>query len=162
MSEPRSEMKSCVPRFAKLSIPREFIGAVIGPGGKVIQEMQRTYNSTITIEEAGDFGVISVFSLNKSDIDAVIYKIRRITAVPVVGDVYQGIVKSILAFGAFVEILPGKDGLLHISEIDHKHVNDAAEYFKIGDNVEVKLIEIDSKTGKMKLSRKALLPKENK
>lgn len=160
ITESREEMKPNVPRFAKTKIPREFIGAIIGPGGKVIQEMQRTFNATITIEEVGDFGSISVFAHNKSDIDAVVNRIKQITAVPVVGETYEGTIKSILAFGAFVEILPGKEGLLHISEIDWKHVKDASEYFKTGDKVEVKLIEIDNKSGKMKLSRKVLLPKE--
>lgn len=159
IQEPRSDFKPQVPRFAKLSIPREFIGAVIGPGGKHIQELQRATNSTIVIQEVGDFGMIDVFALNRSDIDAVLQRIKLITAVPEIGEVYDGIIKSILDFGVFVEILPGKEGLLHISEIDWKHVKDAKEYFKQGDQVQVKLIDIDSKTGKMKLSRKVLLPR---
>ncbi len=156
---PREDYKPQVPRFAKLSIPREFIGAIIGPGGKHIQELQRATNSTIVIQEVGDFGMIDVFALNREDIDTVLQRIKLITAVPEIGEVYEGVVKSILDFGVFVEILPGKEGLLHISEIDWKHVKDAKEYFKQGDQVTVKLIDIDSKTGKMKLSRKVLLPK---
>jgi len=159
IQEPRADYKPQVPRFAKVSIPREFIGAVIGPGGKHIQELQRATNSTIVIQEVGDFGMIDVFALNRSDIDAVLLRIKMITAVPEIGEVYEGIIKSILDFGVFVEVLPGKEGLLHISEIDWKHVKDAKEYFKQGDQVKVKLIDIDSKTGKMKLSRKVLLPK---
>jgi polyribonucleotide nucleotidyltransferase len=159
IQEPREDYKPQVPRFAKLSIPREFIGAVIGPGGKHIQELQRATNSTIVIQEVGDFGMIDVFALNRDDIDAVVQRIKMITAVPEIGGVYDGIVKSILDFGVFVEILPGKEGLLHISEIDWKHVKDAKEYFKQGDQVKVKLIDIDSKTGKLKLSRKVLLPR---
>jgi polyribonucleotide nucleotidyltransferase len=159
IQEPRADYKPQVPRFAKVSIPREFIGAVIGPGGKHIQELQRATNSTIVIQEVGDFGMIDVFALNVKDIEAVLNRIKMITAIPEIGEVYEGIVKSILDFGVFVEILPGKEGLLHISEIDWKHVKDAKEYFKQGDQVSVKLIDIDSKTGKMKLSRKVMLPK---
>jgi len=159
ISQPREDFKPQVPRFAKLTIPREFIGAVIGPGGKHIQELQRATNSTIVIQEVGDFGMIDVFALNVDDIDAVVRRIKLITAVPEIGHVYDGLVKSILDFGVFVEILPGKEGLLHISEIDWKHVKDAKEYFNTGDEVKVKLIDIDSKSGKMKLSRKVLLPK---
>jgi polyribonucleotide nucleotidyltransferase len=157
--EPRHDFKPHVPRFAKITIPREFIGAVIGPGGKHIQELQKATNSTIVIQEVNDFGVVDVFAPNVDDIQAVIQRIKQITTVPEIGEVYDGTVKSILDFGAFIEILPGKEGLLHISEIDWKHVKDASEYLKQGDVVKVKLIDIDSKTGKMKLSRKVLLPK---
>ncbi len=159
ISEPREDYKPQVPRFAKVSIPREFIGAVIGPGGKHIQDLQRATNSTIVIQEVGDFGVVEVFAPNKSDIETVLLRLKMITAVPEIGEVYEGTVKSILDFGVFVEILPGKEGLLHISEIDWKHVKDAKEYFKTGDEVKVKLLDIDSKTGKMKLSRKVLIPR---
>lgn len=159
ISQPREDYKPQVPRCAKISIPREFIGAVIGPGGKHIQELQRSTNSTIVIQEVGDFGVVDVFAVNKSDLDTVLTRIKMITAVPEIGEVYEGTVKSILDFGVFLEILPGKEGLLHISEIDWKHVKDAKEYFKQGDVVKVKLVDIDSKTGKMKLSRKVLLPR---
>jgi polyribonucleotide nucleotidyltransferase len=159
ITEPRPEFKPQVPRFAKISISREFIGAIIGPGGKHIQELQRETNSTIVVQEVGDFGVVEVFAPDKNNIETVLNRIRLITAVPEIGEVYEGTVKSILDFGAFVEIIPGKEGLLHISEIDWKHVKDAKEYFNTGDKVSVKLMDIDSKTGKMKLSRKVLLPK---
>jgi len=162
ISEPREDYKPQVPRFAKLTIPREFIGAVIGPGGKHIQELQRATSSTIAIHEVGEFGVIEVFAPNKDDIDTVLLRLKMITTVPEVGEIYDGTVKSILDFGVFVEILPGKEGLLHISEIDWKHVKDAKEYFKQGDEVKVKLLEVDSKTGKMKLSRKVLLPRPDR
>jgi len=159
ISEPREDYKPFVPRIIKITIPREFIGAVIGPGGKIIQEMQRETNTIITITEEGEFGIVDIASADKASIDKVIEKIRLITAVPEVGEIYKGMVKSILDFGAFVEILPGKDGLLHISEIDHKRLNTVTEVLQVGDMVEVKLLEIDGKSGKLKLSRKALLPK---
>jgi polyribonucleotide nucleotidyltransferase len=156
---PREDYKPHVPRIVKLTIPKEFIGAVIGPGGKVIQEMQRETNSTIVIEEVGEFGIIDIVSNNLEDIEAVKMRIKRIVAVPEIGEIYHGTVKNIQAFGAFVEVMPGKDGLLHISEIDWTRLKDVESVLKVGDKIDVKLIEIDSKTGKMKLSRKALLPK---
>lgn len=159
ISKPREDYKPHVPRIVKMTIPKEFIGAVIGPGGKVIQEMQRETNSTIVIEEVGDFGIIDIVSNNKESINAVMDRIKRIVAIPEIGTVYHGVVKNITTFGAFVEILPGKDGLLHISEIDHKRLKDVESVLKVGDEIDVKLIEIDSKTGKLKLSRKVLLPK---
>lgn len=159
ISQPREDYKPHVPRIVKMTIPKEFIGAVIGPGGKVIQEMQRETGSTIVIEEVGEFGVIDIVSNNKEAIDAVMQKIKRIVAIPEIGTVYHGVVKNITTFGAFVEILPGKDGLLHISEIDHKRLKDVESALKVGQEIDVKLIEIDSKTGKLKLSRKVLLPK---
>lgn len=159
ITKPREDYKPHVPRIVKMTIPKEFIGAVIGPGGKVIQEMQRETNSTIVIEEVGEFGIIDIVSSNKESIDAVKEKIRRIVAVPEIGEVYKGVVKNIQPFGAFVEILPGKDGLLHISEIDWKHLKTVESVLKVGDEIEVKLIDVDSKTGKLKLSRKVLLPK---
>ncbi|MDP4290935.1 MAG: polyribonucleotide nucleotidyltransferase [Bacteroidota bacterium] len=159
ISEPRADYKPHVPRIVKVIIPREFIGAVIGPGGKVIQEMQRETNSTIVIEEVGDFGIIDIVSNNKESVEDVKERIKKIVAIPEIGEVYHGTVKNITTFGAFVEILPGKDGLLHISEIDWTRVKDVESVLKVGDKIDVKLIEIDSKTGKLKLSRKALLPK---
>ena len=159
ISEPREDYKPHVPRIVKVIIPREFIGAVIGPGGKVIQEMQRETGSTIVIEEVGDFGIIDIVSSNKESIDAVKERIKRIVAIPEIGEVYRGTVKNITAFGAFVEILPGKDGLLHISEIDWTRLKDVESVLKVGDVIDVKLIEVDSKTGKLKLSRKVLLPR---
>ncbi len=159
ITEPREDYKPHVPRIVKITIPREFIGAVIGPGGKIIQEMQRETGATIVIEEVGEFGVIDIVSNNKASIDAVKEKIKRIVSVPEVGDVYHGTVKTITAFGAFVEILPGKDGLLHISEIEWSRLKDVESVLKVGDKIDVKLIEVDPKTGKLKLSRKVLLPR---
>lgn len=158
IAEPRTDYKPFVPRIEKMMIPKEFIGAVIGPGGKIIQEIQASTNTTIIIEEVGEFGIIDIFSSNKEDIDAAKARIKGITAVPEVGEIYTGEVKNIQPFGAFVEILPGKDGLLHISEIDWKRINDVASVLKIGDKVTVKLIEVD-KNGKLRLSKKALMPK---
>ena len=158
ISTPREDYKPHVPRIEKMTIPKEFIGAVIGPGGKIIQEMQKETNSTIIIEEVGDFGIIDIFSSNKASIEAAKERIKKIVAIPEVGEIYNGKVKSIVAFGAFVEILPGKEGLLHISEIDWKRVTDIEQYMKVGQMIDVKLIGVDTSTGKLKLSRKALLP----
>jgi polyribonucleotide nucleotidyltransferase len=158
ISAPREDYKPFVPRIEKMQVPKEFIGAIIGPGGKIIQEIQKDTGSTIIIEEVGEFGMIDIFSGNKDSIEAAKDRIKKIVAVPEVGDVYNGKVKSIVAFGAFIEILPGKEGLLHISEIDWKRVTDIEEYMKVGQMVDVKLIGIDNSTGKLKLSRKALLP----
>lgn len=159
ISEPRADFKPFVPRITQMKIPKEFIGAVIGPGGKVIQEMQRETGTTIVIEEVGEFGVIDIVATNAESRDKVVEKIKRICAVPEVGEIYKGKVKNITTFGAFVEILPGQDGLLHISEIDWKRLEKVEEVLKVGDEVEVKLIDIDPKTGKLKLSRKILIPK---
>jgi polyribonucleotide nucleotidyltransferase len=157
LSEPRPELKPHVPRLEQIVIEKDFIGAVIGPGGKVIQEIQKLTNSTITITEVGEKGFVDVFAANKDDIQAAIARIKAIVAVPEVGMVYKGKVVSILEFGAFVEILPGKDGLLHISEIAYERVNRVEDFYKEGDELEVKLIEIE-KNGKLRLSRRALLP----
>jgi len=162
ISEPREEYKPHVPRIEKMTISKEFIGAVIGPGGKVIQGIQKETGSVIVITEVGEFGIIDIVSENKESIDAAKAYIRRIVAVPEIGEIYKGKVKNIQSFGAFVEVMPDKDGLLHISEWDWTRTADMNTVVKIGDEVEVKLIEIDSKTGKMKLSRKALLPKPDK
>jgi polyribonucleotide nucleotidyltransferase len=159
ITTPREDYKPHVPRIVKMTIPREYIGAVIGPGGKIIQEMQRETKSTIVIEEVGEYGIIDIVSNNKASIDAVMDKIKKIVAVPELGEVYSGVVKNITNFGAFVEILPGKDGLLHISEIDWTRLKDVESALKVGDKIDVKLIEIDAKTGKLKLSRKVLLPR---
>lgn len=164
IAEPNADYKPHVPRIIQIEIPKEFIGAIIGPGGKIIQEMQKETNTVITIEEDEDkgVGVVSVASSNKEDIDAAMNRIKGIVAVPEVGETYTGKVKSIVSFGAFVEVLPGKDGLLHISEIDHKRIENVEDVLKQGDEVTVKLIGIDPKNGKMKLSRKVLLPKPEK
>lgn len=155
----REDYKPFVPRIVQIQIPREFIGAVIGQGGKVIQEMQRETNTVINIEEVGEFGIIDIASPDKASIDAALARIKAITAVPEVGEVYEGPVKSILDFGAFIEILPGKDGLMHISEYDWKRVEKLDDHIKVGDVLQVKLIGTEEKTGKLKLSRRALLPK---
>lgn len=160
IAAPREDYKPHVPRMVQITIPKEFIGAVIGPGGKVIQEMQKETGTTITITEEGEVGKVDVFGANKEGVDAAIAKIKGITAVPEVGTIYQGKVKSVVAFGAFVEILPGKDGLLHISEIAHRRFETMEETgIKEGDMMEVKLIGVDPKNGKLKLSRKALIEK---
>ncbi len=158
ISEPRAEYKPNVPRIVQITIPGEFIGAVIGTGGKVIQEIQKTTGTTITITEEGDKGIIDIFGENKESMDAALARIKAITTVPEEGEVYHGKVVSILEFGAFVEILPGKEGLLHISEIDYKKTEKVEDVLHVGDEVDVKLLEIDQKTGKMRLSRKALMP----
>lgn len=162
ITEPRADYKPHAPRAVKMTIPKDFIGAVIGPGGKVIQEMQRETGATISIEEVDGMGIIDILAVNKEAIDAVVAKIKGITAVPEVGEIYKGKVKSIMPFGAFVEIMPGKDGLLHISEIEHRRLEKVEDALKEGQEVEVKLIELDKKTGKLKLSRKVLLPKPEK
>jgi polyribonucleotide nucleotidyltransferase len=157
--EPRSEVKPHAPRMIKMFIDREFIGAVIGPGGKVIQEMQRETGTTINIEEKNNMGEVSVFGTNKEGVQRAEQWIKGIVAVPVVGDVYEATVKSIMPFGAFVEFLPGKQGLVHISEVSWKRLETLEGILKDGDKVKVKLIGTDPKSGKFKLSRKVLLPK---
>ena len=158
ISEPRAEMKPQVPRIVAFEIPKEFIGAVIGPGGKIIQQMQEDTNTTITIDEVDGVGKVQVSAPNKDAIDAALAKIKAIVAIPEVGEVYEGTVRSIMPYGCFVEILPGKDGLLHISEIDWKRLETVEEAgIKEGDKIKVKLLEIDPKTGKYKLSRRVLL-----
>ncbi len=159
ITEPREDYKEFVPRIEKLTIPKEFIGAVIGPGGKIIQEMQRETGTTIVIEEKGEFGIIDIVSADKNSIEMAKARIRAIVAVPEVGEEYLGTVKSLQPFGAFVEILPGKDGLLHISEIEWRRLETMEGILNVGDKVKVKLIEVDAKTGKLRLSRKVLLPK---
>ncbi len=160
IAEPRTEMKPQVPRIVQLEIPKEFIGAVIGPGGKIIQQMQEETGATITIEETDGVGKVQVSAPNKDSIDAALGKIKAIVAVPEIGEVYEGTVRSIMPYGCFVEILPGKDGLLHISEIDWKRLETVEEAgIKEGDKIKVKLLEIDPKTGKYKLSRRVLLEK---
>ena len=159
MSEPRAELKPHVPRIVQIVIPGEFIGAVIGTGGKVIQEIQKTTGTTITITEQDGTGVVDIFGDNKDNMDAALAWIKGITTVPEAGTVYNGKVVSILEFGAFVQILPGKEGLLHISELDWKKVEKVEDVVNVGDMVEVKLLEMDPKNGKMRLSRKALIEK---
>ncbi len=160
LSEPRAEIKPHVPRIEAFDIPKEFIGAVIGPGGKIIQQMQEDTGSTITIDEADGVGHVQVSAPNKDSINAAIQKIRAIVAIPEVGEVYDGVVKSIMPYGCFVEIMPGKEGLLHISEIAWKRLETVEEAgIKEGDHIQVKLLEIDPKTGKYKLSHRVLVEK---
>ena len=158
ISAPREDYKDHAPRIVSLSIDKEFIGAVIGPGGKIIQEMQRETGASISIEEVGNKGIVEIFADNKAAIDAAVKRINAIAAKPDIGATYDGKVKSIMPFGAFVEIMPGKDGLLHISEISHERLETMDGVLKEGDKIQVKLLDID-KQGKMKLSRKALLPR---
>ncbi|MGX1751857.1 polyribonucleotide nucleotidyltransferase [Sphingobacterium sp. NPDC055346] len=158
ISAPREDYKPHAPRIIQILIDKEFIGAVIGPGGKIIQEMQRETGATISIEEVDNKGVVQIFADNKEAIDAALARIKAIVAKPEIGEIYEGKVKSIMPFGAFVEIMPGKDGLLHISEIDWKRLETMDGVFKEGDMVTVKLLDVD-KQGKMKLSRKVLLPR---
>ena len=160
IAEPRAELKPQVPRIEQFDIPKEFIGAVIGPGGKIIQQMQEETGATITIDEVDGKGTVQVSAPNKESIDAAIAKIKSIVAIPEVGEVYDGTVRSIMPYGCFVEIMPGKDGLLHISEIDWKRLESVEEAgIKEGDKIQVKLLDIDPKTGKYKLSHRVLMPK---
>ena len=163
ISEPREDLKPHAPRIEVVIIAKEFIGAVIGPGGKIIQAMQEETGTIITIEEIDGLGRVEVAANNKASIDAAIEKIKAIAAVPEVGEVYEGKIRSVMPYGAFVEFLPGKDGLLHISEIDWKRLETVEEAgLKEGDTIEVKLLDIDPKSGKFKLSRKVLLPRPDR
>jgi polyribonucleotide nucleotidyltransferase len=159
IASPRPEVKPHAPRMEKLFIDKEFIGAVIGPQGKVIQEIQRETGTTINIEEVGNYGEVSVFSPAKEGLEKAVGWIKGIVAVPEVGSVYEAKVKSVMPYGAFVEFLPGKQGLLHISEISYKRLESMDGVLSEGDSVKVKLIGVDNKTGKFKLSRKVLMAK---
>lgn len=159
IAEPRPDFKDNVPRLETMIIPKDMIGAVIGPGGKIIQKIQEETKTIIVIEEIDEKGVIQIAATNKDSILAAMAQLKAIVAVPEIGEIYKGKVKSIVAFGAFIEVIPGKDGLLHISEIDYERHETVDEVLKEGDIVEVKLIAIDEKTGKLKLSRRVLLPK---
>jgi polyribonucleotide nucleotidyltransferase len=159
MPEARSDVKPHAPRMVKLFIDKEFIGAVIGPGGKVIQEIQRETGTTINLEEINNMGEVSIFSTNKEGVEKAVAWVKGIVAVPQVGDVYEATVKSIMPFGAFVEFLPGKQGLVHISEVSWKRLETLEGVLREGDAIKVKLIGTDPKSGKFKLSRKVLIPK---
>jgi polyribonucleotide nucleotidyltransferase len=159
LAEPRADYKPHAPRIVTIRIPKEMIGAVIGPGGKIIQEIQATTGTIIAITEDGAYGIVDISADNKESIDKALERVNAIVAIPELGNIYVGKVKSIVPFGAFIEILPGKDGLLHISEFDWKRIEKPEDVLKEGDTLEVKLIEIDNRSGKLKLSRKALLPK---
>ncbi|UII31441.1 polyribonucleotide nucleotidyltransferase [Fulvivirga ulvae] len=162
IAQPNPDLKPSAPRSEVLTIEREMIGAVIGPGGKVIQEIQKETGATIVIEEVDNKGVVSVFAVDKNSMNEALKRIKAIVAVPEVGQVYDGKVKSIMPFGAFIEFMPGKDGLLHISEIKWERVENMEGILEVGEEVKVKLVEIDKKTGKFRLSRKVLLPKPEK
>ncbi len=159
IAEPRPDLKPHAPRIVQITIPKEMIGPLIGPGGKIVQEIQRETNTTIVIEEISEVGVVDIYGENKEAIDAALERVNEIVAMPEVGKTYKGVVKSIVPFGAFVEIMPGKEGLLHISEVAWKRLENLDGILKEGDEIEVKLIGQDEKNGKMKLSRKVLLPK---
>lgn len=162
ISEPRKEFKPNAPRYSILLIPKDLIGAVIGPGGKVVQEIQAETGATIVIEEVVDGGKVSIFSTEKESMDKAVEWVKNIVAVPEVGEIYDGIVKSIMSFGAIIEFMPGKEGLLHISEIKWERVESMDGILEIGEEVKIKLIDIDKKTGKYRLSRKALLKRPEK
>ena len=162
ISKSNEEMKPNAPRSSTVKIERDMIGALIGPGGKVVQEIQKETNTTIVIEEIDEKGIVNVFATDQEAMDGALRRIRAIVAVPEVGEVYDGVVKSIMPFGAFVEIMPGKDGLLHISEIKWERVEKVEDIMSVGEEIKVKLIEVDKKTGKYRLSRKALLPRPEK
>ncbi len=159
LSEPRSDLKPHAPRIEQVIIPKDMIGAVIGPGGKIVQDIQATTGATIVIDEADTYGIVDIFASNKEAIDKAKARVKEIIAVPEIGEIYKGKVKSIVDFGAFIEILPNTDGLLHISEIEWHRIKSVKDVLKVGQEVEVKLIDIDQKTGKLKLSRKVLLEK---
>ncbi len=157
--EPRVDYKPNVPRIEVIQIPKDMIGAVIGPGGKIIQAIQEETETVIVIEENDDFGLVEISGAGLEPLEKAKARVKAIVAIPEVGEVYTGKVKSVVSFGAFIEILPGKEALLHVSEMDWNRVESAEEFTKVGEMIEVKLIGVDEKTGKLKLSRKALLPK---
>ncbi|MDA3781346.1 MAG: polyribonucleotide nucleotidyltransferase [Bacteroidales bacterium] len=160
LSEPREDLKENAPRMIQRTVPKDMIGAIIGPGGKIIQALQESTGATITITEENNVGVVDIFAINRESIELAMKSIDGIVAIPEVGTIYKGKVKSIVPFGAFVEILPGKDGLLHISEINWDRVEKVEDVLKEGEEIEVKLINVDAKSGKLKLSRKVLLEKK--
>ncbi|MEK6476801.1 polyribonucleotide nucleotidyltransferase [Catalinimonas sp. 4WD22] len=162
ISAPNESLKPNAPRSVSLKIERDMIGALIGPGGKVVQEIQKETNTTIVIEEIGDKGHVNIFASDEQDMNKALSRVKAIVAVPTVGETYDGTVKSIMPFGAFVEFMPGKDGLLHISEIKWERVESMDGVMEVGEEVRVKLVDVDKKTGKYRLSRKVLLPKPEK
>ncbi len=162
LDKPRAELKPHAPRVEVIRIPKELIGAVIGPGGKIIQEIQKTSGATVIIEEKDEMGVVSIFARDGDSLANAKRQVSAIVTLPEIGDVYEGKVKAVAAYGAFVEFLPGKDGLLHISEIKHERLDSMDGVLEVGEDIKVKLIDIDKKTGKYKLSRKVLIPKPEK
>jgi polyribonucleotide nucleotidyltransferase len=159
ISEPREEFKPHVPRVVQITINKDLIGAVIGPGGKIIQGIQSDTGATIVLEEIDNKGVIDIFGNSKDSIDAALARIKEIVQEPEVGEIYKGMVKGVVSFGCFVEIIPNREGLLHISEWDWRRIEKMDDVVKVGDILEVKLMDVDSKNGNLKLSRKALLPR---
>jgi polyribonucleotide nucleotidyltransferase len=159
IDKPRKDLKPHTPRSYKMSIAKDMIGAVIGPGGKIIQEIQRESGATVLVEEVDEKGIVNIFSSNQEDMDNAVERVKAIVALPEVGETYVGKVKTIKDFGAFIEFMPGKDGLLHISEIKWERVESMDGVLEEGEEIKVKLTEIDRRTGKYRLSRKALLPK---
>jgi polyribonucleotide nucleotidyltransferase len=159
ITAPRPDLKPQTPRAETVIIEKDMIGAIIGPGGKVVQDIQNTTGATVSIEEVGNKGIVKVFATRKDVMEAALARIKGIVAIPEVGEVYTGKVKSIMPFGAFVEFMPGKDGLLHISEIKWERLENMEGVLEVGEEVKVKLIEVDKKTGKFRLSRKVLLPR---
>ena len=162
IKESRKDFKPHTPRSFKMSIAKDMIGAVIGPGGKIIQEIQKDSGATVLVEEVDNAGVVNIFAANQENMDAAIEKVKAIVALPEVGEEYIGKVKNIMPFGAFIEFMPGKDGLLHISEIKWERLESMDGVLEEGEDIKVKLIEIDKKTGKFRLSRKVLIPKPEK
>ncbi|HNR75116.1 MAG TPA: polyribonucleotide nucleotidyltransferase [Cyclobacteriaceae bacterium] len=162
ISQPKPDLKPHAPRAVTITIDKEMIGAVIGPGGKVVQEIQKTTGATVVIEEVGNKGIVNIFANNQEVMDAAVKRVKAIVAVPEVDQVYEGVVKSIMPFGAFVEFMPGKDGLLHISEIKWERLETMDGVLEVGEQLKVKLVEIDKKTGKFRLSRKVLIPRPPK
>jgi len=159
MTQSNADLKPHAPRAVTITIDKEMIGAVIGPGGKVVQEIQKTTGATIVIEEVGNKGVVNIFANNQEVMDAAVKRVKAIVAIPEVDQVYDGVVKSIMPFGAFVEFMPGKDGLLHISEIKWERLETMDGVLEVGEQIKVKLVEVDKKTGKFRLSRKVLIPR---
>lgn len=159
IQKPNPDLKPNAPRALTITIDKEMIGALIGPGGKVVQDIQKTTGATIVIEEVGGRGIVNIFATNQGVMDAAVKRVKAIVAVPEVGEVYEGVVKSIMPFGAFVEFMPGKDGLLHISEIKWERLETMEGVLEVGEQIKVKLVEVDKKTGKYRLSRKVLIPR---
>ncbi|HRF32717.1 MAG TPA: polyribonucleotide nucleotidyltransferase [Cyclobacteriaceae bacterium] len=162
ITQPKPDLKPHAPRAVTITIDKELIGAVIGPGGKVVQEIQKTTGATVVIEEVGNKGLVNIFATNQDVMDAAVKRVKAIVAVPEVDQVYDGVVKSIMPFGAFVEFMPGKDGLLHISEIKWERLETMDGVLEVGEQLKVKLVEVDKKTGKFRLSRKVLIPRPPK
>jgi polyribonucleotide nucleotidyltransferase len=162
LSEPRPDLKPHAPRSISIIIDKELIGAVIGPGGKVVQEIQKVTGATVIIEEVEKNGLVHIFATDKTAMDAAFGRVKAIVSMPVIGEVYDGKVKSVTAYGAFIEFLPGKEGLLHISEIKWERLDNMDGVLEIGEEIKVKLLDIDKKTGKFRLSRKVLLPRPEK